>query len=123
MEADHFRAQVLDQRAQVGIERRTVGWRIRRIEVRAEFLVVGLQPRAPARLALGIGLRRLVAEEVHVQRLAAGRAEGRHLDADLLDVEQRARLGAQSAGLGHRDGQRRAIGPGHRRLDDRQLDA
>ncbi|MNO49502.1 hypothetical protein D3C76_398560 [compost metagenome] len=123
VEADHFRTQFLDQRAQVGIERRTVGWRIRRIEVRAEFFVIGLQPRAPARLAFGIGLRRLVAEEIHVQWLAARRAESRHLDANLFGVEQRARQRTQPAGLGHRDRQRRTVGPGHRRLDDWQLDA
>ena len=123
VEADDLRAQLLDERAEGGVERRAVAGRGRRRRVEPELAVVGREPGLPRRLAPGVGRGRAVAEEVDVDRPVGPLADDAELGAEALGVEQRAGQRAEAAGLGDRDrhvGEHRA---GHRRLDDRQLDA
>ena len=64
-----------------------------------------------------------VAEEVDVERPPGLRSNRRQLPAHGIRVQHRARQRAEAAGVGDRDRQRAALHAGHRRLDDRRLDA
>ncbi|MNH07985.1 hypothetical protein D3C79_673890 [compost metagenome] len=124
METHHLRAQLFDQLAAVLVKRRTVGNRGGSLEVGANFCVIRFECQLPAPVAVDIRGGRLVTEKIKVQREArASTAKRDNLGAHLLAREHGTGQGAQAAGLGHRDGQGRAAGAGHGRLEDGQLDA
>jgi hypothetical protein len=62
------------------------------------LVVVGLERLLPARIALGVGCWRLVAEEVEVERAVARGAEA-SISAQLLVGQHGAGQGAQAAGV------------------------
>ena len=82
VEADDLRAQLLDERAEGGVERRAVAGRGRRRRVEAELAVVGREPGLPRRLAPGVGRGRAVAEEVDVDRPVGPLADDAELGAE-----------------------------------------
>ncbi|CAI8906909.1 MFS family permease [Pseudomonas sp. IT-P258] len=122
MKAHHLRAKRFDHFAGRVIERCPVGHRRRCIEVGAEFLVVGLQQVFPVLCALLIRSRRLMTEEVDVDRASGVLADGFELFAQLIGAEHRRRHRAQAAGIAGGDHHGRVCGTGHRPLDDRQFD-
>ena len=79
-------------------------------------------PRAIAARAPGLGAA-AVAEEVHVERPCVCARIAVSSPRMRVDREHRARQRAQAARVAHRDRQRAALHAGHRRLDDRELDA
>ncbi len=68
MEAHDFRLQFLDQFAHRGVERSAVGGVDRRRRIEPQFLVIRREPLLPLSLALGVGVDRLVAKEIHIDR-------------------------------------------------------
>ena len=123
VEADHLGAELLDQGAEGVVEGGALAGRRRHLRVEAELAVVGREPLLPGRRARGVGRGRTVAEEVDVDRLRRALADDAELAAEALGVEERRGQRTEAAGLGDGD---RHVGedrPGHRRLQDRQLDA
>jgi hypothetical protein len=68
MEVDDLGLQLLDERAQALVERLAIRARHVGLRVKAELDVIRREPLAPGRFSLGIEARRLVAEEVDVDR-------------------------------------------------------
>ena len=111
MEADHFRLQLLDHFAHRRIERRAIGGIDRRRRVEPELLIIRPEPLLPSGLARGIGIDRLVAEEIHVDRRRDALADDVDLLARLLRREHRARQRAQRAALRRRDHESASMTP------------
>ena len=68
MEAHDFGLQLLDQFAHCGIERGAVGGIDRRCRIESQLPVIRREPLCPLSLALGVGVGRLVAKEIHIDR-------------------------------------------------------
>ena len=125
MEAHDRRLELVEHVGELRAERRARRRRreSRRRRCRARRSRARAPPARPPR-ASAIGRRRRVAEEVHVERLAWSARGSRPARSRMrLDGEQRARQRAEAAGVRHRDRERAALHAGHRRLDDRELDA
>ena len=71
----------------------------------------------------GIRLRRCVTEEVDIERSGGQRAGLLDHCPGLVDTARTYAQRAQCTGVGYRCGQRRGSHPGHRCLDQRELDA
>ena len=99
MKAHHFGAQFLDEGAGGVIEWRAAGYRGRRVIVGAEFAVVWLEQRLPVLDSGLVVLRGLVAKEVQVKRLVAGRAKSGHLAANGIKAQRGTGQGTQPSGL------------------------
>ena len=123
MEADDLRLELLDDLAGDVIEGLAIDRGHGLCGIDGELFVVSGQPRLPLRLAGGVGLRRLVGEEVQVQRLCGPLANDAEVLADLLRARSGAGEGAEAARFGHGDRQFRRTRAGHGREDDRMLDA
>ncbi|MNH24454.1 hypothetical protein D3C79_843840 [compost metagenome] len=87
MEADHGGFERFDQLAGGVVERRAVGYRRRRLEIGVQLLIVRFERLLPGGIARRIGLRRLVAEKIDIQRPTAGLAEGLQFGANLLQAQ------------------------------------
>ena len=68
MEAHDFGLQLLDQFAHRRVERGAIGGVDRLSRVEPEFLVIRRKPLLPLSLASGVGVDRLVAKEIHIDR-------------------------------------------------------
>ena len=123
MEAHDGRPELVQHVGRLGTERQAAcaGGNGRRID--PERLIVVRKRVPPRRVAFGTGRGRRVAEEIHVERLAALGPDCADLVADGLGRQQRARERAQAAGLRDRNGERAALNTGHGRLHDGELDA
>ncbi|MNF82509.1 hypothetical protein D3C84_648170 [compost metagenome] len=122
VEAHHLGAKLFDHLAGRVIERRSIGHRGWRIEIGAEFLVVGLQQIFPVLRALLIRGWRLMTEEIDVDRVPGVLADGFQLFAQLIDAQHRRGHRAEAAGIAGRNHHGRVCGTGHRPLNDRQFD-
>jgi len=123
MKAHDLGAVLLHHFATGRVERGAIGDRCRRIKIGAQLTVVGFQQGLPVAIAFLIGLRRLMAEEIDVDRPGAGMAHGGQGFVQLLDAQHRRRDRTQRAGLvggNHHGGAGRT---GHRCLDDGHVDA
>ena len=118
MEADDFRLQLLDDFAERGVKRRTVGGVDRRCRIEAQLLVVGREPLPPVGFPPGIGVDRLVAEEIQVDRRGDALADDVDLLARLLRRNHGAGQRAQRPALRGGDHEIRIMCAGHRRLHD-----
>ncbi len=121
MKADDLGVQLLDQLAPRCVERFEVDHRARGIGVEPVLGVVTAQPTPPPVARYGNDVRACMAEEVDVHRARCGRPDHRELSAYLVDVAQRTGQRTQPTCPTDCDRQRRAVGAGHRRLDDRHV--
>ncbi len=122
METDDLGASSSTISAELVVEGRPVGGGNRGVLVETELDVVARELLSPGRLARGVRLGWAMAEEVDVEGPAGARADGAELRPELVRRQQRAGQRAEAAGFCHRYRQLGALGSGHRRLDDRQLD-
>jgi hypothetical protein len=123
MEAHDLGLELFDHLAERGVERRAAARRHRCRRIDAQFLVIGLEPVAPARFPRIVGHRRRVTEEIQVDRLVGHGADFRELLAQRLRGEHRARQRAEAARRAYRRHQLMIHGARHRREHDRVLDA
>jgi len=122
VKAHHLRPQFLNQRARCLVKRRAVCGRRLRIQVDTELGVVRRQMGSPSGIALGIRLRRRVAEEVQVDGATHGRPKLPDLLPDLFDAEHRTRQRTKPAATRHGNRQLHARHPRHRPQYDGHFD-
>ena len=103
METDDLGLQLLDHFAECSIKRRAVRNVDRRRRIEPQFPVVGREPLPPYRFPPGIGVHRVVAEEIQIDRRGHPLADDLDLLARLLGREHRAGQRAQRATLCRRD--------------------
>ncbi len=123
VEADHLGPDLLDHRAEGLVERRPSAGGRRRAGIDAFLHVIGRERRPPAHHPRRVGGRRDMAEEVEVDRPLAARPHQGHGVPRLVGRDGGAGDRAQAARLADRQGHLRRRGIGHRRLDDREVDA
>ena len=78
-----------------------------------------LEPRG---LGDAVGSRRLMTEDIHIEGALGVLAERRIHSARALRIGRTHANRTQRTGVGYRRSQRRRGHPGHRGLDDRQID-
>ena len=123
VEADERGLEFLQGVGSLGGERGAAGPFRNRIRIDAVLAVVRGKRRAPRCFAPRVGHGRPVGEEVRVVRPVGRRADRGKLLAHRLDAQHRARQRTEAASLTDRDGKRRALHAGHRRLNDRPAGA
>ena len=92
-------------------------------QVEPELSIVRRQQGSPTGFAFGARRRRCVAEKVDVVRLCRVRRDVRQLCAHGVWIEHRAGKRAEAARVRHGNGHAAVLDTGHRRLNDRELDA
>src|SRR5690606_28857899 len=123
MEADDFGPMLLDDGAGSLVERVAAGTGGDRSRIDAVLGVIRLEPLLPAGLAVRIRRRRLVGEEIQVERPGGALPYDADLVTDLIGTQHGAGERAKPARLAYGDCQLRSAGAGHGRQDYRQLDA
>src|SRR4029078_9230819 len=103
-------------------------WRVtcrkrKRRRLNAKLGEVGRDALEPCPILCEIRRRYSVAEEIEVERLVAARPELSPTGANLIRAKRGAKQRPEPARLGNGDGEIDAGEIGHRRRDDRQLDA
>src|SRR6185503_15362620 len=118
MEANDLGAQRLYRSAVSLAEWRVTCRKRKRRRLNAKLGEVGRDALEPCPILCEIRRRYSVAEEIEVERLVAARPELSPAGANLIRAKRGARQRPEPASLGNGDGE-----IGHRRRDDRQLDA
>lgn len=93
------------------------------LRVESEFAVIRRQGCAPRPFTFRIRHWHPMTEEVEVDRARRRCGQAHELGKQRVLTEHRAGQGAETAGVGDRDRQGGVLHTGHRRLEDRQLDA